>query len=71
MATSRLDHTIRSMASVQYLDSFLLVGGENYETSVLEYKPEEERFVALPGVTLSLGRQYHGAVLVDEEVYCG
>lgn len=63
-------------ASVVYKNSFLLVGGSyysttadsvNYESSILEYYPDDEEF-GFRNEFLPSGRSHAAAVLVDRTI---
>ena len=62
------------MASVPYGDSFLLVGGFDWEnkrflSTVLVFDRITEEFRELPGVELSRARTRPTAMFVDPEVF--
>ena len=53
----------RAANGVQFEDTFLIVGGERYNTNVLEFEPATETW-KIREEKLPIGRQHHSAFLV-------
>ena len=68
-----LDYGIHGGASVQYGQSFIIVGGHTYDPTeilfdnVLRFDPATETWQEVSGATMAEGREYFAAFLVPDD----
>ena len=68
---NKLDISQTGQASVQFGTTFFTVGGHGTQTSVLEYKPDEDKFIEITGALQNPRTDHHGAALISFDDYCG